>query len=757
MMMRRRLVGSVLALLLLPVGILAPVAAVASSPADCDVAGTACHDLYIVAHEDDDLLFMSPDIPASIESGHSVRTLYVTAGDHGEGSTTNYWRHREDGERDAYAAMAGVANVWTKSTPKPGVHLYTLQAAPQISLAFLRLHENSPNGDLTNLWAGTFTSIEDIFGVTTYTRQQLIDRLTQQISSYQADRVNVLDSSGIDWFEYGSHSDHVSSSLFALAGRAAYTGAHALRTYRDYNIRFAPANVSGAEHTLKDSIFFDSYGAHDFRVSRNDDYTAWVARQYRFVQIAGKTGALGGLVGKCIGVTGDTAGSAIVLTKCGKAPAVWTTTQQGQIKSAGGLCVSTPDAALGTAALLANCAGVSAQKWTLLTSGQIRGPLTDCLAVDGASSADGTPLVIASCNDGPEQRWSYQLKKATKRSDGTDFSDTDIGSSATYWGTVRLADVNDDGRADACVRRAAGVACAVNNGSGTFSALAPWTTEFSDVKGWNDAQYGRTIQTGDVNGDGRADVCGRGTAGVSCAVANASGTGFTDPHVWTTDFSDAQGYGAAEDLYLTFRVTDVNGDGYADLCSRAAAGVKCALNDTIGGFAPAALFTSQFSDGAGWNSGPYGSTLQFGDINGDGEDDVCGRGANGIVCAVANVAGDGFDDLDLASSSDDFSDAAGWAASVSEYRSIRLADVNGDEYADVCGRTSAGILCAFSRPRISPGPQFTEAVAIAPRAFNKAEWQQESTGTTIQFADIDGDARIDACARGTSGLQCTNK
>ncbi len=42
-------------------------------------------DLSIVAHEDDDLLFLSLDLPKRIQAGDSVRTIFLTAGDAGLG------------------------------------------------------------------------------------------------------------------------------------------------------------------------------------------------------------------------------------------------------------------------------------------------------------------------------------------------------------------------------------------------------------------------------------------------------------------------------------------------------------------------------------------------------------------------------------------------------------------------------------------------------------------------------------------------
>src|SRR5690349_15438 len=79
--------------------------------AEATAAGT---ELNIVAHEDDDLLFMSPDLPASIRRGNTVETVYLTAGDADAGEA--YWRGREDGIRAAYARMAGVEDRWNQST-----------------------------------------------------------------------------------------------------------------------------------------------------------------------------------------------------------------------------------------------------------------------------------------------------------------------------------------------------------------------------------------------------------------------------------------------------------------------------------------------------------------------------------------------------------------------------------------------------------------------------------------------------------------
>src|SRR5689334_1581746 len=69
-------------------------------------SATPIHDLYVCAHEDDTLLFMNPDMQASIRAGNPVETVFLTAGDAGLG--VDYQLEREAGARAAYALLAGV-------------------------------------------------------------------------------------------------------------------------------------------------------------------------------------------------------------------------------------------------------------------------------------------------------------------------------------------------------------------------------------------------------------------------------------------------------------------------------------------------------------------------------------------------------------------------------------------------------------------------------------------------------------------------
>ena len=76
-----------------------------------------------------------------------------------------------------------------------------------------------------------------------------------------------------------------------------------------------------------------------------------------------------------------------------------------------------------------------------------------------------------------------------------------------HHGTLRFGDVDGDGRADVCARSALGVDCWPSEGD-RFGAriLGP---RWSDSDGWDALPTWSTIRLADANGDGRADVCAR--------------------------------------------------------------------------------------------------------------------------------------------------------------------------------------------------------------------------------------------------------
>jgi hypothetical protein len=233
------------------------------------------------------------------------------------------------------------------------------------------------------------------------------------------------------------------------------------------------------------------------------------------------------------------------------------------------------------------------------------------------------------------------------------FSDASGWDAPQYYSTIRYANVDGDAshRSDVCGRGSGGIWCAVSNGT-SFTGLANWQSEFSDSSGWNLPQYYSTIQFPDLNNDGKADVCGRGIGGIYCALS--TGSSFGPLSLWNGDFSDGSGW-AAPEYYSTLQFPDLNKDGSADVCGRGTGGVWCALS-TGTSFGSATLWESTFSDANGWAAPEYNSTIQYTDVTNDGKADLCARSAAGMLCASST--GTGFNPPVLWSG--DFSDAAGW-------------------------------------------------------------------------------------------------
>ena len=266
---------------------------------------------------------------------------------------------------------------------------------------------------------------------------------------------------------------------------------------------------------------------------------------------------------------------------------------------------------------------------------------------------------------------------------GPAFNDSGNWNRPEYYSTIQFPDINGDGRADSCGRGVAGILCALSNGS-SFGTTQLWNSAFSDSNGWAASQsYWETLQFPDIDGDGKADVCGRGTAGILCALSNGSSFGTTQ--LWNSAFSDSNGWAASQSYYSTIRFSDINGDGKADVCGRGTAGIQCWLSNGAG--FPTSVGGPGFSDSAGWNQAPYYSTIRFSDINGDGKADVCGRGTAGIQCWLSN--GSGFP-TQVAGPA--FNDSGNWNRP-EYYSTIQFSDSSGDGKPDVCARSSSGIVC----------------------------------------------------------------
>ena len=137
-------------------------------------------------------------------------------------------------------------------------------------------------------------------------------------------------------------------------------------------------------------------------------------------------------------------------------------------------------------------------------------------------------------------------------------------------------DVNGDGRADIVGFSASNVFVSFGNSNGTFGAPIASSPGFTkNVGGWTDNNnFPRLI--GDVNGDGRADIVGFGASNVFVSFGNSNGT-FGTPIAYSPGLTKNVGDWTDNNNYP--RVAgDVNNDGKADLIGFGASDVFASLS-----------------------------------------------------------------------------------------------------------------------------------------------------------------------------------
>ncbi|HEX7666402.1 MAG TPA: hypothetical protein VF407_17870 [Polyangiaceae bacterium] len=317
------------------------------------------------------------------------------------------------------------------------------------------------------------------------------------------------------------------------------------------------------------------------------------------------------------------------------------------------------------------------------------------------------------------------------------FSDVNGWNSPTAYPTIRYPDVDGDGRSDVCGRNQSGVFCSTDDGTGKLvPSAAAWAPAFDDAHGWGDQQRYLSIAYPDLDGNGKADLCGRTATGLVCALSN--GKAFATPRVWSADFADAAGIDAPfADHQLVFG--DLDGDGRADVCGRTVSGLLCARSTGLA-FGPAKIWSAAFSDAAGFDDRSYAQSIALRDVDGDGKADACGRLVNGVTCAVSDGASS-FRSPSVWTKS--FDDADGW--SVPLYGdSLRFADIDGDGRSDVCGRSSFGLVCARSIDSA-----FGTTLLWGASYSDADSWAQVEYASTLRI-----DHNV-ACARGSNGISCS--
>ena len=203
---------------------------------------------------------------------------------------------------------------------------------------------------------------------------------------------------------------------------------------------------------------------------------------------------------------------------------------------------------------------------------------------------------------------------------------------------------------------------------------------------------------------------------------------------------DEQGWSHPQ-YYETIQFADIDGDGQAELIARAAQGIIWCKLDRVSNIWMEHWDGPQWSDKEYWNQPCYYKTIQCADIDGDGKKELLARSACGIE--VWKFNGTSWVQLP---NGPQWSDKEYWNQPC-YYETIQCADIDGDGVEELLARSAWGIevwkFNGTSWEQLPNGPQWGDAEG----------WSSPEYYRTIKCANIDGNAKgNELLGRGPGGI-----
>jgi LmbE family N-acetylglucosaminyl deacetylase len=305
-------------------------------------------DLAILAHQDDDLLFMQPDLYDAVQRGGGVTSVYVTAGNSTGGLDAAEIRYK--GLKSAYAVIAGAhLDDWTCGWIDLAGHAaeHCRLAAGNLSLVFLGYPDGGKDGEnpdsLLHPWEARIDHATTVARKpATYDQSGLIAALAAVLDATLPTTLHTLEVASTHGRE---HSDHMVVGALAVLATAASAVDPAVIAYRGYNIDGEPAN---SDPTLfdRDVGALARYEACAARcaacgsacpIERIDvQHLAWLQRRYAVGMRRTAAGVLR-IDDGCVGVTA--AGANASIGDCATAP-TWQLDEHGTLRASSGLCLA---------------------------------------------------------------------------------------------------------------------------------------------------------------------------------------------------------------------------------------------------------------------------------------------------------------------------------------------------------------------------------------------------------------------------------
>lgn len=683
--------------------------ALAAAACGDNIPLSRAQELVIVAHQDDDLLFMQPDLSDAIHSGSPTTVVYVTAGDAGAG--LEYATSRITAAKAAYGWI-GRSRVWQCQWTSFAGHAAQRCDLPSANLALVFLGYpdggvagNTPHS-LLRLWEGTIDHADTVAEhPASYDRQGLVAALGEIVALTQPAVIRTLEISAMHGAD---HSDHMMVGALTLLA-AAHAHSHAaMLSYRGYNVNYEPENIPDAMYN-EISLGMRAYEACQIgcalcgEVCESIPDARYLGFLHRHYAVATRQPPMTGRLqtdGGCAIVEGDT----VSLGDCARATDLrWL---PGGSVRAGDRCLRlTRERRL----VAGTCRGGPEGYFLLDEEGHVwsgaapdPAPWMDvnhtlCLLAD----ADG--IRAEACGGPVDQRWQLgQRTIATPRAS--------IGTAA-QGRSIQLADLNGDGMADLCRIENGGLWCALGDGAGGFG-----TSVRIDAAGQPLAVVPPSLMLGDLDGDGVTDACGRSPLGIVCATAGHDYAA----ELWSPAFGGLQTAALRE---TSLAIVDRR------ICGMTDGGVACAVQGE-----PAAMSST-------WPAG--GATLWPADLDGDGRADWCMATEAGPACGLDADRAATSEGTPWAYAFNGFEGAAAPGGATIDQLHGAVADISGDGLADLCVITGSTVQCSLSQGHAF-GPRFPVLSLPA--------------GTAIQalwLGDLDGDGKADPCVDDGTSIVCT--
>lgn len=365
--------------------------------------------LLVVAHFDDDEIFMQPELIDALRTG-SVATIYVTSGDPGKGD--DHAQEVFSAARTAYSSIAG-SSAWSCGyvtvTGLPVQHCRLLDR--DVSVLALDVPEGGREGQsddsLLHLVEGRPSlPISGPIGGR-ITLAALVGELAELVRTIDPTQVHALDLAATHGRD---HSSHLFSSAFSLWGIASAGFTGDVTWHRGYNVAPEPVTFDGAAFADAAVMlgFFEAcyFGCAECGTScelekLDASHVTWMHRQYatRRVRAAGVLEVADG--SGCLTAQADTLEIGACVGHVAKLD------ETGHLVLADRCAASTADGAI----TLAECAALPEQMWVLdsegfVWNGRPPAPSVDmdydhvrCLAIGGATATAPT------CGEQLQPRW----------------------------------------------------------------------------------------------------------------------------------------------------------------------------------------------------------------------------------------------------------------------------------------------------------------------------------------------------------------